>query len=169
MQQFKPTKRFWKNYNSLYGTSAPIQTELSVVSDSASVTPQALIAPKAPKTPICIVPSEQDEQFRAHAWLAKNGIVHHHSPNGGARDWREGAKFKRMGTSAGFPDFVIPYARKGYHGLYIELKRVSGGKLSDVQVWWRDFLIKEGHAWFEAKGAGELIKIVSDYMDLGST
>ncbi len=115
------------------------------------------------------MPSEQDEQFRAHAWLVKKGVIHHHSPNGGARDWREGAKFKRMGTSAGFPDFVIPYSRKGYHSLYIELKRVSGGKLSEHQVWWRDFLMREGHAWFEAKGADELIKIVTDYMGLGST
>lgn len=28
----------------------------------------------------------------------------HHSPNGGARDAREGANFKLMGTKAGFPD-----------------------------------------------------------------
>ena len=111
-------------------------------------------------------PTEQEEQFVAHAWMVKKGIVHHHSPNGGYRDYAEGAKFKRMGVSPGFPDFELPYARKGYHGLYIELKRLNGGRLSEHQIWWRDFLLKGGYAWYEAKGAGECIRIVSEYLDL---
>ena len=109
---------------------------------------------------------EQEEQFIASAWMTKTGIVHNHSPAGGYRDIREAAKFRRMGVSAGFPDFEIPYARKGYHGLYIELKREFGGKLSDRQLWWRDFLLVGGYSWHEAKGAKECIRIVREYFDL---
>lgn len=110
------------------------------------------------------LPTEQDEQFVAVAWLKKMGIPHHHSPNGGSRDVREAAKFKRLGTSPGFPDIWIPLARKSHHGLYIELKRVSGGRLSDHQKYWRDQSLREGYAWYEAKGALECIKIVKDYL-----
>jgi hypothetical protein len=75
----------------------------------------------------------------------------------------EGVAFKAQGTSAGFPDLTIPYARKGYHGLYLELKRIKGGVLSPEQKWWRDFLQREGYCWFEAKGHEAGIKFVQDY------
>jgi hypothetical protein len=113
-----------------------------------------------------LCPTEQQEQFVVHAWLVRRGIIHNHSPNGGYRDLIEAAKFKRMGVSPGFPDFEIPYPRKGHHGLYIELKRMMGGKLSEFQMQWRDFLVGQGYAWFEAKGADECIKIISDYLDI---
>lgn len=87
-------------------------------------------------------------------------------PNGGYRDYYEGAKLKRMGVKSGVPDLCICLARGGYHGLYIELKRIFGGKLSDTQLVWRDILIKEGYMWREAKGSGECIRIVEDYLIL---
>lgn len=151
MRSWKPTKAYWRNYNALYGE----QAELS-----------ELAQPKSKAAPKRTCPIEQDEQFAAHAWLLKMNIRHNHSPNGGYRDIREAAKFKRMGVSAGFPDFEIPYARKGYHGLYIELKRLFGGKLSEYQVWWRDHFLAEGYAWHEAKGAQELILLVKNYFDM---
>ena len=109
-------------------------------------------------------PTEQEEQIIAVTWCRKNNILVHHSPNGGYRDVREGAKFKRMGVSAGFPDLELPYMRKGHGGLYIELKRLFGGRLSDSQLFWRDHLIKEGYAWYEAKGAQEAIGFIRDYL-----
>lgn len=156
--QRKPTKRWWRAYGQLYGkTEEPKQLELPSVADLNAIVKKELKKAKAN------VPTEQDEQFVFVAWLTKKNIIHHHSPNGGFRDVREAAKFKRLGTKAGFPDILIPYARKSHHGLLIELKRVSGGKLSEHQLWWRDFLIKQGYAWFEAKGANEAIRIVEDY------
>ena len=110
--------------------------------------------------------SEQQEQYAVHDWMTKKGIIHHHSPNGGKRNQWEGVKFKAMGVSPGYPDLTIPYARKGHHGLYIELKRVSGGKLSSYQEFWRDHLLSEGHYWAEAKGATECINIICDYLEI---
>lgn len=142
---------------SLYGTQLDLEEDTSK--------PKTMGVRKR-KSNIGICPTEQQEQFIVHAWLTKNGIVHNHSPNGGYRNYAEGAKFKRSGVSPGFPDLEIPYSRKGCHGLYIELKRKIGGKLSEHQIWWGDFLKKNGYAWFEAKGADECIKIVQEYFGI---
>lgn len=152
----KPTKGYWKAYRGLYGN------------DRLEVIPEEGVKKKSPPRARIEVPTEQEEQFKASAWMKKMNIPHHHSPNGGWRNVREGAKFKRLGTSAGYPDFVIPFARKGYHGLYIELKRVSGGVLSESQCYWRDLLLREGYAWYEAKGADECIKIILNYLGLSN-
>ena len=153
----KPTRKWWRAYGELYGK----QIELGE-GQSRGLEEKTRSAPKKAVKRDC--PNEQQEQFVAIAWCHRNNIVVHHSPNGGYRDVREAAKFKRLGTSAGFPDLILPYMRKGYGGLYIELKRVYGGKLSEHQEWWRDHLIKEGYAWYEAKGAEECIKIIRDYL-----
>ena len=113
-------------------------------------------------------PSEHEEQIKLIVWLKRKNLIHHHSPNGMmAVSYAEGAKHKRLGTSSGFPDLILPYARKSAHGLFIELKRVYGGKLSESQLFWRDFLLKEGYAWFEAKGCGHAKQIICEYFDIG--
>lgn len=45
-----------------------------------------------------------------------------HIPNGGTRHILEAVEFKRMGVKKGIPDFFLPYASNGYHGLFLELK-----------------------------------------------
>ena len=59
-------------------------------------------------------------------------VFYCHVPNGGKRNPREGAKFKRMGVKAGIPDILIFNPNDSYNGLAIELK-VKGGKLSQSQ------------------------------------
>lgn len=152
----KPPKRYWRAYGMLYGESQPEQLALAPSGEAPQPKKRA-VKPKVK------APTEQQEQFVAHAWLTKKNVIHHHSPNGGYRNPIEAAKFKRLGTSAGFPDLFIPYPRKGYHGLFIELKRVSGGKLSPEQVKWGEFLQRQGYAWYEAKGFADVEKIVKDY------
>lgn len=158
MQGFRPSKRFWGAYSALYGE------QIEIGEDGRG--DGTVVAPRPKKKAVRACPLEQEEQFVVVAWLKRMGIAHHHSPNGGHRDYREAAKFKRLGVSAGFPDLVVPYARKGRHGLYIELKRLYGGSLSEHQKWWRDFLLAEGNAWHEAKGAADCIRIVCDYLDI---
>lgn len=46
----------------------------------------------------------------------------YHVPNGGKRDAATAVALKRQGVKAGVPDIMLPAARAGYHGLYIELK-----------------------------------------------
>lgn len=118
----------------------------------------------------CHVPREDEEQFKAVIWLTNKNIPFYHIPNGGFRRLEEAVKFKRLGVRPGVPDICIPVARdmdgKSYHGLYIELKRVSGGTLSDAQRYWLEELAKQGYATHVAKGADALIDYVRKYLGM---
>lgn len=46
----------------------------------------------------------------------------YHVPNGGHRHKATAGKLKEQGVKAGIPDLVLPMARGGYFGLYIEFK-----------------------------------------------
>lgn len=46
----------------------------------------------------------------------------YHVPNGGHRVKAVAAKLKAQGVKSGIPDLVLPMARGGYFGLYIEFK-----------------------------------------------
>jgi len=158
-RKWRPTRKYWNAYKGLYGEQGELGVSQGIGEPEKERHEASICVNKVCKT-------EEEEQFTVHWWLMQRNIIHHHSPNGGYRNAQEGLKFKRLGVSPGFPDFIFPYARQGYHGLFIELKRVKGGKLSEYQKWWRDFLMKGGYAWFEAKGAKDCIKIVCDYLNL---
>lgn len=96
-------------------------------------------------------------------YLTKKNILFFHCPNGGKRNYREAIKFKRMGVMAGIPDFVIPVARKEYHGLFIELKRKVGSNTSDNQKWWLERLNAEGFRAVICFGFEEAVLAVEDY------
>ena len=144
----RPTGKWWRAYGALHGGQAEL----------------AGLTPLTKKQSASASPYEDQEQIVAATWLDKNNILYYHCPNGGKRNYAEAVKFKAMGVKAGVPDLCIPIARGSHHGLYIELKRQSGGVLSDAQKWWRDQLIKNGYAWFEAHGAQELIDHVKKYL-----
>ena len=61
------------------------------------------------------------------------------NPNGGTRNPLEAANLKRGGVRRGVPDLTLCVPRKGYHGLYIELKH-GKNKLSAEQGEFLEFL-----------------------------
>jgi hypothetical protein len=124
------------------------------------------VTPRAAKREAPTCPTEEHEQMVSAKWMDQNGIIFYHIGNGGFRHYLEAVKLKQGGVKAGVPDFCIPVARGGYHGMYCELKRRSGGTLSERQKEWRDILIKEGYYWVEAKGSDDLIAKVKNYMEL---
>lgn len=79
-----------------------------------------------------------------------------HVPNGGKRNAAEAAHLKRQGVKAGVPDIMLPVARSGYHGLFIELK-VGKNKPTENQKKWQKVLNREGYlsvvcyGWQEAQ------------------
>jgi hypothetical protein len=96
----------------------------------------------------------------------------HHIPNGGARGDDErsrmiaGGKMKAEGVKPGVSDLSLPVSRRGYHGLYIEMKKPKEQRAdnpragcSDKQNEFLDFAIKEGYcvgvaySWIEARDA----------------
>ena len=68
-------------------------------------------------------------------------------PNGGQRNVIVAAKLKAEGVLSGVPDLCIPIAKKGYNGLYIELKNGKAGKVSDNQQTIMGKLQNEGYKW----------------------
>jgi hypothetical protein len=110
--------------------------------------------------------SEDQEQAKLCTWMTRKGIRFFAIPNGGQRNLIEAVKFKRCGVQAGIPDLCIPIPSGSYHGLFLELKRTQGGKVSDAQLYWLRFLRAEGYFADVAHGADEGIKIVSEYLAL---
>lgn len=88
----------------------------------------------------------------------------HHIPNGGLRGKREAARLKRMGVKAGVPDLCLPVARGGFHGLYVEMKRLDGGRVSTEQKAWLAALHASGHCVAVAEGHEQAIGVIRDYL-----
>jgi hypothetical protein len=97
--------------------------------------------------------------------MKKENIKHSASANGGYRHPLEALKFKRMGVSKGWPDLTIPYKRKHYGGLYIELKRLRGGVISEEQKEWLDFLKTQDYYATVANGFDEAKDIIVKYLN----
>lgn len=86
----------------------------------------------------------------------------------------EGAKLKRMGACAGFPDLII-YPEKVIENLEVVLRAIrkpplhlelkaEQGRLSDAQKEWIDWLTYNGHEAKVAYGFDEARQIVDDYL-----
>lgn len=76
----------------------------------------------------------------------------------------EGVKLKRCGVQSGIPDLAIPLPTKSHHGLYIELKRISGGKVSENQKKWLAYLNSVGYHAAVACGFDEAKAITTSYL-----
>ena len=85
-----------------------------------------------------------------------------HIPNEGKRSLSYAARMKRMGLRSGFPDLLVPLARGGYHGLFIEMK-YEKNKTTKEQKEWLERLAAEGYACAVCYGAAEAIKIIESY------
>jgi hypothetical protein len=90
--------------------------------------------------------------------LHLNNAFLHHSPNGGARNPIEGAKFKRMGVRAGYPDLTLLFNGKT---VFIELKREKG-YLSTPQKNFRDWALKNGFEWHLIRTFDEFINLLQE-------
>ena len=87
-------------------------------------------------------------------------------PNGGLRNPVVAKKLKAEGVKAGVPDIFLPAARCGYHGLYIEMKRTKGGKLSAEQAHWMTELLEQGYAVYKAEGWVKAKEIIESYLKI---
>lgn len=86
-----------------------------------------------------------------------------HVPNGGARSKSEAGRMKRQGVKAGVPDLVLPVARGGYHGLYLELKAAGGRPTPEQKEWIRE-LQEQGYASTVAVGWEAAAKVIETYL-----
>ena len=115
-------------------------------------------------------PSEEQEQEAVFEWvvLMRNQYPEldllYHCPNGADRHPAVAAKLKRQGVKAGVPDLFLPVARGGFHGLYIELKRRKGGRVSEEQASWLKALEGQMYRAVVCHGAEEACDEIYRYL-----
>lgn len=85
-------------------------------------------------------------------------------PNGGSRHILEAVNLKKQGVKRGVPDVFLPVARKEFHGLYIEMKRLKGGKASEDQMKYFVDLVFEGYRVVLCKGWIEAKEVIEEYL-----
>lgn len=82
-------------------------------------------------------------------------------PNGGNRDAITGAHLKAEGVRAGVPDLFLAVPKHPNHGMFIEMKKAKGGRVSDRQTAIMSLMEDHGyvctvcHGWTEARAAIE--------------
>jgi hypothetical protein len=118
-------------------------------------------------------PVEADEQMMLMKWAAYSRgkypelAMLFHIPNGGSRNRIEAARLKAQGVCPGVPDLCLPVARGAYHGLFIELKRQKGGRLSDEQKGWLDALGRNGYRAIRCDGWAKAAEEIARYLGEG--
>ena len=125
--------------------------------------------------------SEHDDQTRVFNWARSMAVICPELlllfaiPNGAKLPWitdRKGRRFspeanrlKDEGMKPGVPDFCLPVARKGFHGLFIELK-FGRNKPSEQQIWWMDQLSTQGYLATACWGADQAIMTLQEYVGI---
>lgn len=99
-------------------------------------------------------------------------------PNAAVRSFKLANFLKGQGMKAGVPDLVLPVARQGLHGLYIEMKPThekikQSGKTPDSvwgteQRWWHAQLRRVGYGAYVCYGAKDAIRIIERYLGHGA-
>ena len=116
------------------------------------------------------MPLEEEEQIAIFDWARKMSGRYpeldtmYHIPNGGSRRTMEAIYLKAAGVRRGTPDICLPCGRAGYHALYIELKRVKGGRLTADQRVKIDRLNAQGNLAVVCRGAEEAIQTIQKYL-----
>lgn len=85
-------------------------------------------------------------------------------PNDGKRTAKEAYFAKKRGLKKGVPDLCVPVARKGYHGLYIEMKH-GKNKPTQAQEEWIQLLNNNGYYARVCVGAKEAMKLLNWYFE----
>ncbi len=89
----------------------------------------------------------------------------YHIPNGGSRNKIEAVNLKKQGVKAGVPDLCLPVARKGFHGLYIEMK-YGKNRITKYQKEWLEDLKKQGYFVAVCYGAYEAEQVITEYLEI---
>jgi len=117
------------------------------------------------------VATEHQEQMALIQWAHTQRVAFpelrmlHAIANGGARHPAVAAKLKAEGVRPGVSDLFLAVAKKPYHGLYIELKRRQGGRLSEEQRAWLESARDYGYAAHVCRGWEEARDVLLKYMN----
>ena len=117
--------------------------------------------PKRKMMPGTTFPSESEEQIGFVNWFEGkfSGVRIFHIPNGGHRSISVAKSLKAEGVKPGVPDLYVPAWR-----LWIEMKKVNGGRVSAEQKDWIAYLEGIGDSVIVAKGARDASRQVLEWL-----
>jgi hypothetical protein len=112
------------------------------------------------------IPTEHEEQRELVKWFRRK-----HAPcrifaipNGGFRSRTTAARLKAEGVSRGVPDLFVPH-----YNLWIEMKRIKGGRLSSEQSDWKRYLEQTcGHTVLVCYGAEDAKAQIDAFIEINS-
>ena len=85
-------------------------------------------------------------------------------PNGGGRSKREAGRLKAEGVRSGVSDVFLSMPAGGAHGLYIEMKSLTGCASREQKDWLADST-ELGYAAACCRGADEAMRVWREYVD----
>ena len=110
------------------------------------------------------------EEFRARYPVLGHLLIH--IPNGGSRkNAFEGYRLKRQGVRAGVSDLLLPVARGGYFGLWIEFKAAppNDAAVSPSQKEWIELMAEQGYFADICLGVEAAMQVLNRYMSFPAT
>jgi hypothetical protein len=119
-----------------------------------------------------LIPTEHVEQCAVISWARKNAYRYpclnwlYANVNGQNKTIKERAYFKAEGLTSGVADLFLPDPRGSFCGLYIEMKRRKGGKISPEQEEFIEWAKSRGYAARIAFGADQGIEFLQEYLRL---
>lgn len=117
------------------------------------------------------VPSEHSEQCSLFDWAALYRGKYPELdlmfavPNGARTSISVAKKLKAEGLKAGIPDIILPVPRGTYHGMFLEMKRVKGGRVESEQKEWHDKLRAHGYYVAIARGWEDAVSFIQFYLN----
>ena len=88
-----------------------------------------------------------------------------HVPNERKCTPQQGRQLKLAGTRSGVPDLLLPVPKGQYHGLFIELKTLTGGTSAN-QSWWIGELNAQGYYATVCHGWESAARTIEWYLSL---
>ena len=112
--------------------------------------------------------SEEQLQIAVVSWIRTfypDVIIQSSYLQGNVNNVGLSIKANTMGYTAGFPDLFLLCPKGGFHGLFMELKNGSKGRVSDNQRAIMDELIKQGYAGGVVRTFEAAKLMVTNYME----
>lgn len=105
-----------------------------------------------------LVPLEEDEQIALFDWADR--MLHRYPELGWMFAVNNGLRLRpatalrarRAGTRKGVADVCLPAPRRGFHGLWIEMKRLRGGRLEPEQRAFGEAMLRQGYLFKVCNG-----------------
>lgn len=115
-------------------------------------------------------PHEWREQEAVMAWAVYHArleprlLLLYHIPNGEKRDGATAAKLEKMGVKPGIPDLHLPVASRGWHSLYIEMKRIGKHETEDQRAMARLLHHEGNYVYVAARGWSDAVHHLCWYL-----